>query len=123
MPQWVGATYKCLTYPRSQHSQTNTFPSYCVMKDTTSLPFAAVINEWTSSMHDLEEGDLTWGDVTQWALNRLTASQVSLINSQSTAEKKPCCYFNEGSCSHDNHLSVEACLQLLLSAGVYIHSP
>ena len=44
-------------------------------------------------MHELEEGNLAWGDSTQLALNRLSASQVSMINSQSVSQKKFCKYF------------------------------
>ena len=46
-------------------------------------------------MHELEEGNLAWGDSTQWAFNRLSASQVSMINSQSVSQKNLCKYFNE----------------------------
>ena len=53
----------------------------CAMKDAVSLPFTAVKNAWACSMHELEEGNLSWADSTQWALNRLSASQVSLVNS------------------------------------------
>ena len=42
-----------------------------VMKDATSLPWQAVRSAWATSMHEVEEGQLTWGDATQWALNRL----------------------------------------------------
>ena len=31
------------------------------MKDTTSLPWVAVINAWASSMHCVEENTLSWG--------------------------------------------------------------
>ena len=54
-------------------------------------------------MHELEEGNLSWADSTQWALNRLSASQVSLVNSQLVSQKRMCHYYNEGSWSHDGH--------------------
>ena len=41
------------------------------LKDATSLPWQAVRSAWATSMHELEEGSLTWADATQWALNRL----------------------------------------------------
>ena len=44
--------------------------------DATSLPWQATRTARTTSMHELEEGRLTWGDVTQWALNRLSDSQI-----------------------------------------------
>ena len=43
------------------------------------------------------------GDATQWAIYRLSVSQVSIINSHSTSQKKPCRYFNESTCSHGTH--------------------
>ena len=45
-----------------------------VMKDATSLPWQDVRSAWATSMHEVEEGRLTWGDATQWALNCLSAS-------------------------------------------------
>ena len=75
----------------------------CAMKDAVSLPFTAVKNAWVCSMHELEEGNLSWADSTQWVLNRLSASQVSLVNSQSVSQKRQCRYYNKGSCSHNGH--------------------
>ena len=37
-------------------------------------------------MHDIEEGRLTWADSTQWAINRLSASQIAMANSQVTSQ-------------------------------------
>ena len=61
-------------------------------------------------MHDIEEGRLTWADSTQWAINRLSASQIAMANSQVTSQgqyqgqKKVCRYYSEGNCSHEgNH--------------------
>ena len=75
------------------------------MKDAVSIPFTAVKNTWACSMHELEEGNLAWGDSTQWALNRLSASQVSMLGSHSASlsQKKFCKYFSEGSCTHEGH--------------------
>ena len=42
------------------------------MRDTTSLPWPAVRGAWATSMHDLEEGRLTWQDATQWSLSHLS---------------------------------------------------
>ena len=73
-------------------------------KDAVSIPFTAVKNAWACSIHELEEGNLPWGDSTQWALNRLSASQVSMIGSHSASlSQKFCKYFNEGSCTHEGH--------------------
>ena len=75
------------------------------MKDVVSIPFTAVKYAWACSMHKLKEENLTWGDSTQWALNQLSASQVSMISSHSAplSQKKFCKYFNEGSCTHEGH--------------------
>ena len=76
------------------------------IKDATSLPWGAVRSAWATSMHDLEEGNLHWDDATQWAINRLSASQMSMANSQLTQQhnsKKTCKFYNEGTCSYDNH--------------------
>ena len=58
-------------------------------------------------MHEVEDGLLTWGDSTQWAINRLSASQAAMAQPQlsaaSSSTKRPCKYFNEASCSHENH--------------------
>ena len=47
-----------------------------VMRDATSLPWAAVRTAWASSMHEVKEGNLSWADATQWAFNRLSLSQI-----------------------------------------------
>ena len=80
------------------------------LRDATSLPWQAVRDAWSHSMHDVEEGRLTWADSTQWAINRLSASQIAMANSQITSQgqyqgqKKVCRYYNEGNCSHEgNH--------------------
>ena len=66
-------------------------------------PMPAVSAAWASSLHQIEEGDLTWPNATQWAINRLSASQVALAHSQTSGTRKTCKYYNEGSCSHDTH--------------------
>ena len=77
------------------------------MRDATSLPWAAVRNAWASLMHEVEDGTLAWGDATQWAINRLSSSQISMANAQTSAQpqqfKKICKFYNDGSCSHDGH--------------------
>ena len=80
------------------------------MKDATSLPWQVVRSAWATSMHEVEEGRLTWGDATQWALNRLSASQIAMANTNLTSSsgyqklqhKKLCKYFNEGSCTYES---------------------
>ena len=80
------------------------------LKDATSLPWQAVKSAWATSMHEIEDGSLTWADVTQWSLNRLSSSQIAMANANITSnnasqlhQRKTCKFFNEGACSHDSH--------------------
>ena len=74
------------------------------LRNATSLPWQAVRNAWVHSMHDVEEGHLTWADNTQWSLNRLSNSESTMVNVQAVSQKKVCKYYNEGHCSHEgNH--------------------
>ena len=61
-------------------------------------------------MHEIEQGSLQWADAMQWALSRLSTSQIAMANvsqisSQTTAQsKKVCKFYNEGVCLHEgNH--------------------
>ena len=80
------------------------------LKDATSLPWQAVKSAWATSMHEIEDGSLTWADATQWSLNRLSASQIAMANANIASnnasqlhQRKTCKFFNEGACSHDSH--------------------
>ena len=76
------------------------------MKDATSLPWGAIRSAWASSMHSVEEGHLGWGDATQWAINRLSSSQIALASSQVSQPqqaRRVCKYYNDGSCTHEGH--------------------
>ena len=74
-------------------------------RDAASLPWPVVRNAWAVSMHQVEEGSLDWSQTTQWSLNRLSASQLAMTTiNPTTHQKKPCKFYNEGSCSHEgNH--------------------
>ena len=77
------------------------------IRDATSLPWPAVRAAWASSMHEIEDGTLTWANSTQWAINRLSASQIALAQPQTSAisstSKRPCRYYNDATCSHEGH--------------------
>ena len=77
------------------------------MRDITSLPWTAIRTAWASSMHEVEEGNLWWAHSTQWAINRLSSSQIALAHTQTSTQqsssKRPCKFFNEGSCTHEGH--------------------
>ena len=80
-------------------------------RDATSLPWPVVRGAWAASMHKIEEGTLNWANTTQWALNRLSASQLAMTNINTAPQgRKQCKYYNEGSCSHDG------------SHGNYVHT-
>ena len=73
------------------------------MKEATSLPWTAVGS--ATSMHDLEEGNLGWRDATQWSVNRLSGSQISMSGTQANncnQIRKVCRFYNEGVCSYDS---------------------
>ena len=77
------------------------------MRDAVSLPWPAVRAVWASSIHQVEEVHPSWADSMQWAINRLSTSQVALAHTQTTTQptspRRPCKYFNERSCSHEGH--------------------
>ena len=79
MPQWVAGQLTNILHMQDPLTSKQALTQViCDMKDAVSLPFTAVKNAWACSMHELEEGNLSWADSTQWALNRLSASQVLL---------------------------------------------
>ena len=81
------------------------------IRDASSIPWPAVREAYASSMHEVEEGRLTWGDATQWALNRLSASQVALVNSHTLLQQqkgRTCKFYNENSCNHKGHRGGDA---------------
>ena len=78
------------------------------LKDATSLPWPAVRAAYGTSMHEVELGNLSWGDQMQWAINRLSASQIAMANThisvnQQNHRTKICRYFNEGMCTFEAH--------------------
>ena len=105
MPQWVVGQLSNIFHMKDQVTARHALLQVILaMKDATSLPWTAVRSAWATSMHDLEEGNLRWQDATQWSLNRISASQISMATSQSTTATQPrkiCKYYNEGTCSHE----------------------
>ena len=71
-------------------------------RDAASLPWPAVRGAWAASMHEVEEGTLSWANTTQWSFNRLSASQIAMTNITTVPQgKRQCRYYNEGTCSHE----------------------
>ena len=78
------------------------------LKDATSLPWVAVRSAYANSMHEMEQGTLSWDDQTQWSLNRLSTSQIAMANANISsslgAHKKIYKYYNEETCTFEaNH--------------------
>ena len=56
-------------------------------------------------MTQVEEGRLQWSDHTQWSLNRINSSQITVLDGQAvenTSQKTVLCKFSSaGLCSHN----------------------
>ena len=80
------------------------------MRDAGSLPWPAVRSSWAVSMTDVEEGRLQWSDSLQWSLNRISNSQLAVLNSTSVnpsgQKSKICRFYNEGNCNNESHHGV-----------------
>ena len=110
LSEWaVGQLTNVYLMKDSQTSKQALLQVILLLKDSTLLPWPAVRTAWAHSMHEVEQGMLGWDNSTQWSLNRLSASQIAMANSQvvtnSSVSKKVCKYYNEGSCSHESHHS------------------
>ena len=58
------------------------------LKDATSHPWPAVRAAYGTSMHEVELGNLSWGDQMQWAINRLSALQIAMANTHISLNKQ-----------------------------------
>ena len=106
IPQWVAGQLNNISQIQDNNLLRLVLDQViAAMRDASSLPWSAVRGAWASSMHDMEEGRLTWRDTTQWAINRLSNAQVAMVNSQAVSQSKGrvCRYYNEGTCSFDSH--------------------
>ena len=108
MPQWVaGQLTNIYSISESTLVKQAILQMIFAMQDATSLPWNAVRTAWASSMHEVEEGNLSWADSTQWAINRLSSSQIALAHTQTSAQqsanRRPCKFYNEGSCTYEGH--------------------
>ena len=112
MAQWaVGQLSNVYSMKNPDTSRQALLQVILAIRDATSPPWPAVHNAWAASMHEVENGTLTWGNSTQWALNRLSASQIAVMNSvvashgslnSGQVTRKVCCYYNKGTCLHDS---------------------
>ena len=105
LPQWTVGQLTNIYHMKDQNvSKQALIQVILAMRDAISLSWPAVRGAWATSMHDLEECHLTWQDATQWSLNRLSSSQISMATAppyQTSQPKRTCKFFNEGSCTHD----------------------
>ena len=85
LPQWVaGQLTKIYAIADPVLVKQGILQMTLAMSDATSLPWSAVRAAWVSSMYKIDDGTLTWPNSTQWAINRLTASQIALAQPQAT---------------------------------------
>ena len=108
MPQWVaGQLTNIYSISDPTLVKQALLQMIFAMRDASSLPWPAVRTAWASSMHEVEEGNLSWADSTQWAINRLSSSQIALAHTQTSTQqagnRRPCKFFNEGACTHEGH--------------------
>ena len=110
LPEWaVGQSYNVFHIQDPTTARHALLQVILALKDATSLPWEAVRSAWENSMHEVEQGTLTWEDNVQWSLNRLSASQIAMANSrtinQASTQRKDriCRYYNPGSCLQDSN--------------------
>ena len=113
IPQWVAGFVTNLLQVKNPVVQRHMLIQLRnAMRDAIGLPWATVRGAFASSMHEVEEGRLTWSDHLQWSMNRLGTSQTLLsstravpptrVSQTSSRGESPrlCKFYNEGYCSH-----------------------
>ena len=98
----VGSADKHLQHVRSCPCQTRHITNDHDHSRCCISTMAHSSGAWAASMHEVEEGTLSWANTTQWSLNRLSASQIAMTNITTVPQgKRQCRYYNEGTCSHE----------------------
>ena len=83
LPQWVVGQLSNIFHMKDPTTAKHALLQVILaMKDATSLPWPVVRGAWATSMHDLQEGHLGWQDATQWSINQLSSSQISMASSK-----------------------------------------
>ena len=113
LPQWAAGQllniYHIRDHETARHALLQTIH---YIRDAMSLSWPTVRNAYAVSMHEVEEGTLTWSNATQWSINRLSASRIAMnaqssinVNSTSnqTNQKRIYRYYNDDLCTHDSH--------------------
>ena len=112
LPQWVaGQLTNVLQVCDLNTQQAMINQVIATMRDAISLPWHAVRAAYAHSMHEVEEGRLVWSDKMQWSVNRLSATQSAMVNTQvvqprprtatNPTELRICRYHIEGNCTHN----------------------
>ena len=108
MAQWISGQLNNMLLVEDNTTLNNILTQVLMaMRDAVSLPWPAVRSGWAVSITDIEEGRLSWTDSMQWSLNRIGNSQLAVLNSNSVTQNgqkfKVCKFYNEGSCTNENH--------------------
>ena len=108
MAQWVSGQLNNILLIEDAVTVRNVLTQMAMaMKDAITLPWPAVRSAWAVSMSEVEEGRLGWADSTQWALNRISNSQLAVLNSHTSTSggqrSKICRFYNEGNCNNEGH--------------------
>ena len=94
------------------------------LRDACTLPWAAVRLAYGTSMQQIEEGHLDWANTTDWAFNRMGASNIAMSCNVQAVRPRPktpnntdkksklCWYFVEGTCnqSSDHGIYYHPCM-------------
>ena len=90
LPEWAAGQLSNLLQIQDQSTVKSALLQVILsLKDAASLPWATVRSAWAISMHGIEQGTLSWHDSMQWSINRLSSSQISLVNSQVLPQHQP----------------------------------
>ena len=89
LPQWAaGQLTNVLQIKDTTLMKQALLQAVLSLYDASSLTWPVVRGAWTMSMHEVEDGHLGWNDATQWSLNHLSASQISMVNQQTAPERE-----------------------------------
>ena len=101
IPQWVaGEISNLLQVEDSRIQRYMLLQVRNSMRDAMSLPWSVVRSAFAMSMHEIEEGRLTWADHLTWSMNRMETSQALLLAANTANTRSH--YYNTRSQAHAN---------------------
>ena len=107
VPQWeAGQLTNAIQIQKNDILRSVLTEILLTMINVSSRRWPAVREAYVSSMYKVEEDSLTWSGATQWALKRLSASQLALANSSTLSKQhkgRAYKFYNENSCNHESH--------------------